>query len=217
MKLEVLNIAGQPTGKNIELNSEIFEVEPNNHVIYLDVKQILANRRQGTHKAKRKHEVSRTTKKLKKQKGTGGARAGSMKSPLFKGGGRAHGPLPRDYSFKINKKVKRLAQLSALSYKAQDNNIVILEDFQFEVAKTKKYIDILNSLSIGTDTRSLLVVSNLDKSVINSVRNIQKAEVIQAQDLNTYSILKAKKIIFVESALEKASEHLKKKRKVVTF
>src|SRR3982750_2527748 len=155
MELAIVNISGKETGKKLKLNAGLFDVEPNDHAIYLDVKQYLANQRQGTHKAKERAEINRTTKKLKRQKGTGGARAGSMKSPLFVGGGRVFGPRPRDYSFKLNKKVKRLARVSALTYKAKDNAITVVEDFNFEVPKTKNFVDLLKNLNL-TDKKTLL-------------------------------------------------------------
>jgi len=201
MELSVLNTSGKTTGKTIALSDEIFAVEPNDHAIYLDVKQFLANKRQGTHKAKERNEVSGTTKKFKKQKGTGGARHGSMKSPLFVGGGRVFGPRPRDYSFKLNKKVKSLARKSALSYKAKESNISIVEDFSYEIPQTKKYIDLLNSLSIG-DSKSLLVIADSNTNVYLSSRNLPKANVIAAQDLNTYHVLNAEKLIFTESSVK---------------
>jgi len=207
MELSVLNTSGKTTGKTIALSDEIFAVEPNDHAIYLDVKQFLANKRQGTHKAKERNEVSGTTKKFKKQKGTGGARHGSMKSPLFVGGGRVFGPRPRDYSFKLNKKVKSLARKSALSYKAKESNISIVEDFSYEIPQTKKYIDLLNSLSIG-DSKSLLVIADSNTNVYLSSRNLPKANVIAAQDLNTYHVLNAEKLIFTESSVKLVQEIL---------
>jgi len=207
MELSVLNTNGKTTGKTIALSDEIFAVEPNDHAIYLDVKQFLANKRQGTHKAKERNEVSGTTKKFKKQKGTGGARHGSMKSPLFVGGGRVFGPRPRDYSFKLNKKVKSLARKSALSYKAKESNISIVEDFSYEIPQTKKYIDLLNSLSVG-GSKSLLVIADSNTNVYLSSRNLPKANVIAAQDLNTYHVLNAEKLIFTESSVKLVQEIL---------
>lgn len=201
MQVEVLNISGKKTAKKVELVDSIFAAEPNDHCIYLDVKQHLANQRQGTHKSKERAEIARTTKKLKRQKGTGGARAGSMKSPLFIGGGRVFGPRPRDYSFKLNKKVKALARVSALSYKAKDNAITVLEDFNFEAPKTKNYIDLMKNLNLS-DKKTLLVVGDTNKNVYLSSRNIQGTKVVKASDLNTYDILHAETLILAESSVK---------------
>lgn len=201
MQVEVLNISGKKTAKKVELVDSIFGVEPNDHCIYLDVKQFLANQRQGTHKSKERAEIARTTKKLKRQKGTGGARAGSMKSPLFVGGGRAFGPRPRDYSFKLNKKVKSLARISALTYKAKDNAITVLEDFNFEAPKTKNYVDLIKNLNL-VDKKTLLVLGDNNKNVYLSSRNIQGAKVVKASDLNTYDILNAENLILAESSVK---------------
>jgi large subunit ribosomal protein L4 len=201
MQVEILNISGKKTTKKVDLVDSIFAVEPNDHCIYLDVKQFLANQRQGTHKSKERAEISRTTKKLKKQKGTGGARAGSMKSPLFIGGGRAFGPRPRDYSFKLNKKVKSLARMSALAYKAKGNAITVLEDFTFEAPKTKNYIDLIKNLNL-TDKKTLLVLGDTNKNVYLSSRNLQGAKVVTASDLNTYDILNAENLILAESSIK---------------
>jgi large subunit ribosomal protein L4 len=201
MQVEVLNISGKKTAKKVDLSDSIFAVEPNDHCIYLDVKQFLANQRQGTHKSKERAEIARTTKKLKRQKGTGGARAGSMKSPLFIGGGRVFGPRPRDYSFKLNKKVKSLARISALTYKAKDNAITVLEDFNFEAPKTKNYMDLMKNLNM-TDKKTLLVLSDTNKNVYLSSRNIQGAKVVKASDLNTYDILNAENLILAESSVK---------------
>jgi len=201
MQVEILNISGKKTTKKVDLVDSIFAVEPNDHCIYLDVKQFLANQRQGTHKSKERAEIARTTKKLKKQKGTGGARAGSMKSPVFVGGGRAFGPRPRDYSFKLNKKVKTLARASALSYKAKDNAITVLEDFSFEAPKTKNYIDLMKNLNLS-DKKTLLVVGDANKNVYLSSRNIQGAKVVTASDLNTYDILHAETLILAEGSIK---------------
>ncbi|MBL7911367.1 MAG: 50S ribosomal protein L4 [Bacteroidia bacterium] len=201
MQVEILNISGKKTTKKVDLLDSIFAVEPNDHCIYLDVKQYLANQRQGTHKSKERAEIARTTKKLKKQKGTGGARAGSMKSPLFIGGGRAFGPRPRDYSFKLNKKVKTLARASALSYKAKDNAITVLEDFSFEAPKTKNYVDLMKNLNLS-DKKTLLVVGDANKNVYLSSRNIQGAKVVAASDLNTYDILHAETLILAEGSIK---------------
>ncbi len=201
MQVEVLNISGKKTAKKVDLVDAIFAAEPNDHCIYLDVKQFLANQRQGTHKSKERAEIARTTKKLKRQKGTGGARAGSMKSPLFIGGGRAFGPRPRDYSFKLNKKVKTLARISALTYKAKDNAITVLEDFSFEAPKTKNYLDLIKNLNFA-DKKTLLVLGDTNKNVYLSSRNIQGAKVVKASDLNTYDILNAQNVILAESSVK---------------
>jgi large subunit ribosomal protein L4 len=201
MQVEVLNISGKKTAKKVELADVIFGAEPSDHSIYLDVKHYLAAQRQGTHKSKERAEISRTTKKLKKQKGTGGARAGSMKSPLFIGGGRAFGPRPRDYSFKINKKVKVLARVSALSYKAKENAITVLEDFTFEAPKTKNYVDLINNLNLS-DKKTILVLGDTNNNVYLSSRNLQGAKVVKATDLNTYDIVNAQSIILVESSVK---------------
>ncbi len=201
MQVEILNISGKKTAKKVDLADSIFGAEPNDHCIYLDVKLFLANQRQGTHKAKERAEIARTTKKLKKQKGTGGARSGSMKSPLFIGGGRAFGPKPRDYSFKLNKKVKALARISALTYKAKENAITVLEDFSFEAPKTKNYVDLMKNLNF-TDKKTLLVLGDTNKNVYLSSRNIQGAKVVKASDLNTYDILNAESLILAESSVK---------------
>lgn len=201
MQVEILNISGKKTAKKVDLVDSIFGAEPNDHCIYLDVKLFLANQRQGTHKAKERAEIARTTKKLKRQKGTGGARAGSMKSPLFIGGGRAFGPRPRDYSFKLNKKVKALARISALTYKAKENAITVLEDFTFEAPKTKNYVDLMKNLNFS-DKKTLLVLGDTNKNVYLSSRNIQGTKVVKASDLNTYDILNADSLILAESSVK---------------
>jgi large subunit ribosomal protein L4 len=201
MEVEVLNISGKKTAKKVDLVDAIYSAEPNDHCIYLDVKQHLANQRQGTHKSKERAEIARTTKKLKRQKGTGGARAGSMKSPVFVGGGRAFGPRPRDYSFKLNKKVKSLARISALSYKAKENAITVLEDFNFEAPKTKNYVDLIKNLNLS-DKKTLLVLGGTNKNVYLSSRNLQGTKVINASDLNTYDILHAESVILAESSVK---------------
>jgi large subunit ribosomal protein L4 len=201
MQVEIVNISGKKTAKKVDLIDSIFAAEPNDHCIYLDVKQFLANQRQGTHKSKERAEISRTTKKLKRQKGTGGARAGSMKSPLFIGGGRAFGPRPHEYGFKLNKKVKALARVSALSYKAKDNAITVLEDFIFEAPKTKNFIDLMKNLNLS-DKKTLLVLGDTNKNVYLSSRNIQGAKVVKASDLNTYDILNAENLILAESSVK---------------
>jgi len=201
MQVEVINISGKKTAKKLDLSDAIFAAQPNDHCIYLDVKQYLANQRQGTHKAKERAEIARTTKKLKRQKGTGGARAGSMKSPVFVGGGRVFGPRPHEYGFKLNKKVKALARVSALSYKAQDNAITVLEDFNFEAPKTKNYVDLMKNLNMA-DKKTLLVLPDTNKNVYLSSRNIQGAKVVKASDLNTYDILNAESLILSESSVK---------------
>jgi len=205
MEVQVFNTAGKETGRTVVLNDQIFGVEPSDHAIYLDVKQYLANKRQGTHSAKERGEVAGSTKKIKKQKGTGGARAGSIKSPVFRGGGRVFGPRPRSYSFKLNKKVKVLARKSALTYKAQASDILILEDFTLEVPKTKELMTIGNNLSI-TNKKSLFVLPEENKNIYLSSRNLQGVSVVIASELNTYQIMNAKKIVFLESSVGKIEE-----------
>ncbi len=200
MEIAVMKVSGQDAGRKVKLNADIFGIEPNDHAIYLDVKQHLANQRQGTHKSKERNEVSGTTKKLKRQKGTGGARAGSMKSPLFVGGGRVFGPKPRDYSFKLNKKLKRLARLSALSHKAKNNGIVILEDFSFDAPKTKQMTELITNLKVG-DRKTLLVIPQTNKNIYLSSRNLPGQKVVTASDLNTYDILNATNVIIAEGSL----------------
>ena len=201
MEVSVLNISGKATSKKVSLNDSVFGIAPNDHAIYLDVKQHLANKRQGTHKSKERAEISGSTKKLKKQKGTGGARVGSSKSPTRVGGGRAFGPRPRNYSFKLNKKLKRLARISALSYKAKDSNIKILEDFDFDAPKTKKYVDLMNNLNLS-DKKTLLVLGTSNKNVYLSSRNLSATKVVTVSDLNTYDILNANDLLFVESSIK---------------
>jgi len=200
MELEIKQRNGQTTGRKVTLNSEIFEAKPNDHAIWLDVKSIMANARQGTHKSKQRNEVSGTTKKLKRQKGTGGARAGSMKSPLFVGGGRVFGPQPRDYSFKLNKKVKRLARISALSYKAKDNNITIVENVAMEAPKTSEVVNILKQLEL-TNKKVLVVTGDTNKNLFLSSRNLQRSKVLSASEINTYDILNAQNLVLTEGAL----------------
>jgi len=209
MQAEVLNISGKKTAKKVELVDSIYAAEPNDHCIYLDVKQFLANQRQGTHKAKERAEIARTTKKLKRQKGTGGARAGSMKSPLFIGGGRAFGPKPRDYSFKLNKKVKALARISALSYKAKENGITVLEDFTFDAPKTSQYAELLKNLNLS-EKKTLFVLGESNKNVYLSSRNLEHTKVVTASDLNTYDILNASNIVLAESSLKQIETILSK-------
>jgi large subunit ribosomal protein L4 len=209
MEVAVLSQSGQSTGRTVQLNEAIFGIEPNDHAIYLDVKQYHANQRQGTHKAKERAEVSYSTKKIKKQKGTGGARAGSIKSPLFVGGGRAFGPRPRDYRFKLNKKLKQLARKSALTYKAKEKSLMIVEDFNYEAPRTKQYIAFLSQLAL-TNTKTLLVLPENKDNVYLSSRNIPKTNVITFNQLNTFNILNADKIVFMESAVNKLETLLSK-------
>jgi large subunit ribosomal protein L4 len=207
MKLEVVNIQGQPTGRDVELPEDIFGVEPNEHAVYLAVKQYLANQRQGTHKSKERNEVAGSTRKIKRQKGTGTARAGDIKNPIFRGGGRIFGPRPRNYGLRLNKKVKRLARLSALSGKASAGEIVVVEDFSFESPKTKEYINILDALKVK-DTKSLLVTVDYEKTLYLSSRNLKKSSVVRASDLNTYDILNAGSLILSEGAIDKIKESM---------
>jgi large subunit ribosomal protein L4 len=201
MELAIINIDGKETGRKANLNDSIFGIKPNDHAIYLDTKQFLANQRQGTHKSKHRGEVTGSTRKIKRQKGTGTARAGSIKNPLFRGGGRIFGPEPRFYGFKLNKKVKQLARKSALSYKASANNIIILEDFSFEAPKTKEMLKVGDNLNIGKKN-SLFVLPEQNKNIYLSSRNVQGVEVITAGELNTYNIMKASTLVIVESAID---------------
>jgi len=199
MKLEVLSINGQATGKEIELSDDIFGIEPNDHAIYLAVKQYLAHQRQGTHKAKERGEIKGSTRKIKRQKGTGTARAGSIKNPLFRGGGRVFGPRPRNYNIKLNKKVKTLARSSALTQKAQNGNIIVVEDFNLEMPKTKRFVEMLKDLGVESK-KTLLLVNGDNGNVYMSARNLQKSNVMPAVSLNTYRILNAETLIISESA-----------------
>jgi large subunit ribosomal protein L4 len=207
MEVAITNTSGKATSKKIKLNDDIFAIEPNDHAIYLDVKQYLAAQRQGTHKSTERADIHRTTKKLKRQKGTGGARAGSMKSPLFRGGGRVFGPKPRDYSFKLNKKLKKLARKSALSYKAKDNNIIVLEDFKMETPKTKGFLEILNNLKVS-DKKTLIVVGEANKNIYLSSRNLNLSKVVTVSELNTYDILNASNIVLSEGSVKAIEETL---------
>ncbi len=209
MDVTVLKYSGEETGRKISLSDSVFGIEPNDHAIYLDVKQFLANQRQGTHKAKQRNEISGSSKKIKKQKGTGGARAGNIKNPLFVGGGRVFGPQPRDYRFKLNKKVKALAKRSALSYKAKDNDIAILEDFNFESPKTKEYLKMIEALAVA-DKKTLLVIPEPIKNLVLSGRNIQNAKITTADQLTTYDVINADKLLLVESAINKIDTLLNK-------
>ncbi|HEY8401202.1 MAG TPA: 50S ribosomal protein L4 [Cytophagaceae bacterium] len=208
MELSVLSIKGKDTGRKVSLSDSIFAIEPNDHAVYLDVKQYLANQRQGTHKAKERNEVAYSSKKIKKQKGTGGARAGSRKSPVFVGGGRIFGPRPRNYSFKLNKKLKTLARRSAIAYKVKANAISVLEDFNLAAPKTKEFVSILNSLSLQ-NKKTLLVLSNLDKNIFLSSRNLERSKVVVASDLTTYDILNADNLLLAEGSVPKIEELLK--------
>jgi large subunit ribosomal protein L4 len=201
MEISVLNTTGQDTGRKIELNDQVFGIQPNDHAIYLDVKQYLANQRQGTHKSKERGEVAGSTRKIKRQKGTGTARAGSIKSPIFRGGGRVFGPVPRDYSFKLNKKLKQLARKSALSYKIKENSILVLEDFNFETPKTKEIVNICKNLNL-TDKKSVFVLSEPNNNIYLSSRNLQKQKVVIASSLNTYEIMNARTLVLVESSID---------------
>lgn len=200
MELAVLKHNGEETGRKVTLSDDIFAIEPNDHAIYLDVKQYLANQRQGTHKSKERNEVAGSTKKIKKQKGTGGARAGSLKSPLFRGGGRVFGPKPRDYSFKLNKKLKQLARKSALSYKVKENSLIVLENVSFDTPKTKNYAALLNGLSLA-DKKTLLVLPEVNKNVVLSSRNLPKAKVITVDGVNTYEVLNADNLVLCEGSV----------------
>ena len=209
MKVAVLDINGKDTGRKVELSKDVFGIEPNDHAIYLDVKQYLANQRQGTHKSKERAEITGSTRKIKKQKGTGTARAGSIKSPVFRGGGRIFGPRPRSYSFKLNKNLKHLARKSALSIQAKEKNLVIIEDFNFESPKTKNFTNVLKALELDTK-KSLFVVSQSNDNVYLSSRNLKSSKVINNSGLNTYSILNAGKLVISESSLEEIKNNLSK-------
>jgi large subunit ribosomal protein L4 len=205
MEINVLNVSGKETGAKVQLSDTVFGIEPNDHAIYLDVKLYLANQRQGTHKSKQRNEIAGSTRKLHKQKGTGGARAGSIKSPLFNGGGRVFGPQPRDYGFKLNKKLKQLARKSALSYKAQDNSIVVLEDFTFESVKTKSFIKLVADLNF-TNEKTLLVLPAANNNIYLSSRNLKKAKVITADQLSTYDVLNAGKLLLTTGSVKTLEE-----------
>lgn len=209
MEVAVIKYSGEETSKKVNLSADVFGIEPNDHAIYLDVKSFLANQRQGTHKSKQRNEIAGSSKKIKKQKGTGGARAGNIKNPQFKGGGRVFGPTPRDYSFKLNKKVKDLARKSALSYKAKDNSIAVLEDFNFESAKTRQYVNLLTALKLD-NKKTLLVLPEVNKNIVLSGRNIQNTKVTTADQINTYDLMHADNVIFVESAISKVENLLNK-------
>ena len=209
MEVKVLNINGKETGRKVQLSDSVFAIEPNKHAVYLDVKQYLANQRQGTHKAKERAEVAGSTRKIKKQKGTGTARAGSAKNPLFKGGGTVFGPRPRSYSFKLNKTVKRLARKSAFSIKAQEANIIVVEDFTFEAPNTKNFINVLKALGLE-NKKSLFVLGDTNKNVYLSSRNLKASNVLTSSELSTYAILNANNLVLLEGSLEGIEENLSK-------
>ena len=209
MEVSVLNINGQETGRKVTLNDAIFGIEPNDHVLYLDVKQYLANQRQGTAKSKERSEHTGSTRKLGRQKGGGGARRGDINSPVLVGGGRVFGPKPRDYRFKLNKKVKILARKSALSYKVKDNNLIVVEDFSLDAPKTKDFINIAKNLKVE-DKKTLVVLPNINKNVYLSARNVQKAEVMTANAINAYKILNADVLVITESSLQTIDSILNK-------
>ena len=209
MEVKVLDFNGKDTGRKVQLSDSVFAIEPNNHAVYLDVKQYLANQRQGTHKAKERAEVAGSTRKIKKQKGTGTARAGSAKNPLFKGGGTVFGPRPRSYSFKLNKNLKRLARKSAFSMKAKESNIIVLEDFSFETPNTKNFINVLKALELE-NKKSLFVLGDTNKNVYLSSRNLKASNVVSSLELSTYAILNASNLVLLESSLEIIEENLSK-------
>jgi len=209
MEVKVLDINGKETGRKVKLSDSVFAIEPNNHAVYLDVKQYLANQRQGTHKAKERAEVAGSTRKIKKQKGTGTARAGSAKNPLFKGGGTVFGPRPRSYSFKLNKSLKRLARKSAFSIKAKESNIVVVEDFNFETPNTKNFINVLKALGLE-NKKSLFVLGESNKNVYLSSRNLKTSSVVTNSELSTYAILNANNLVLLEGSLEGIEENLSK-------
>ena len=209
MEVKVVDFNGKDTGRKVQLSDSVFAIEPNNHAVYLDVKQYLANQRQGTHKAKERAEVAGSTRKIKKQKGTGTARAGSAKSPLFKGGGTVFGPRPRSYSFKLNKNLKRLARKSAFSMKAKESNIIVLEDFNFDAPNTKNFINVLKALELE-NKKSLFVLGNTNKNVYLSSRNLKAASAVSSLELSTYAILNANNLVLLESSLEVIEENLSK-------
>jgi large subunit ribosomal protein L4 len=209
MEVKVLDITGKETGRKVQLSDSVFGIEPNNHAIYLDVKQYLANQRQGTHKAKERAEVAGSTRKIKKQKGTGTARAGSIKNPLFKGGGTVFGPRPRSYSFKLNKNLKRLARKSAFSLKAKESNLIVIENFEFDTPNTKKFISLLSALGLE-NKKSLIVLGESNKNVYLSSRNLKATSVVTNSELSTYAILNANNLVLLETSLEGIEENLSK-------
>lgn len=209
MEVKVVDINGKETGRTVTLSDSVFAIEPNKHAVYLDVKQYLANQRQGTHKAKERAEITGSTRKIKKQKGTGTARAGSIKNPLFKGGGTVFGPRPRSYSFKLNKNLKRLARKSALALKAKDSNLMVIEDFNFDAPNTKNFINVLKALGLD-NKKSLFVLGDANKNVYLSSRNLKASKVVTISELNTYSIMNANNLILSEGSLEGIVENLSK-------
>ena len=209
MEVKVLDIKGKDTGRKVQLSDSVFGIEPNKHAVYLDVKQYLANQRQGTHKAKERAEVAGSTRKIKKQKGTGTARAGSAKNPLFKGGGTVFGPRPRSYSFKLNKSLKRLARKSAFSLKAKESNIVVVEDFTFDTPNTKNFMSVLSALGLE-NKKSLFVLGDSNKNVYLSSRNLKASNVVTNSELSTYAILNANNLVLLEGSLEGIEENLSK-------
>lgn len=213
MELTVYKINGEKTDRTVELNEAIFGIEPNDHAIYLDVKQIQANRRQGTHKSKERGDVTGSTRKIKRQKGTGTARAGDIKSPIFRGGGRTFGPRPRDYGFKLNKKLKRLARKSALSHMAKEEKITVIEDFTFDEPKTKAFCDILTSFKLN-GKKVLLMMPESDRNIYLASRNLQEVYYLKSSSINTYDILRANRILMVESAMKDIEEMFKDEKLV---
>lgn len=209
MKVAVLDINGKETGRSVELSDAVFAIEPNNHAVYLDVKQYLANQRQGTHKAKERAEITGSTRKIKKQKGTGTARAGSIKSGVFRGGGRMFGPRPRNYGFKLNKNVKRLARKSALTIKAKEQKLIVLEDVKFDAPKTKEFKNLLSSLGLA-DKKSLFVLGESNKNVYLSSRNLNRSEVVTSSELSTYGLMNANSVVLFESSVEGIVSNLSK-------
>ena len=209
MEVKVLDINGKETGRKVQLSDSVFAIEPNKHAVYLDVKQYLANQRQGTHKAKERAEVAGSTRKIKKQKGTGTARAGSVKNPLFKGGGTVFGPRPRSYSFKLNKNLKRLARKSALSLKVNESNLVVVEDFTFDTPSTKNFINVLKALGLE-NKKSLFVLGDTNKNVYLSSRNLKASSVVTTSELSTYAILNAKSLVLLEGAVDGIEANLSK-------
>ena len=209
MEVKVLDINGKETGRKVQLSDSVFAIEPNKHAVYLDVKQYLANQRQGNHKAKERAEVAGSTRKIKKQKGTGTARAGSAKNPLFKGGGTVFGPRPRSYSFKLNKNLKRLARKSALSLKVNESNLVVVEDFTFDTPNTKKFINVLSSLGLE-NKKSLFILGDANKNVYLSSRNLNTTSVVNSTELSTYAILNAKSLVLLEGAVDGIEANLSK-------
>jgi large subunit ribosomal protein L4 len=207
MKVSIVNIKGEDTGREIDLNDSVFAIDPNEHAVYLDIKNFLANQRQGTAKTKEKGEITGSTKKLKKQKGTGTARAGSIKSPIFRGGGTIFGPKPRDYGFKLNKKVKKLARKSVLSSRASENSIKVLEDFAFDTPKTKEFISLLNNLAVA-DKKSLFLIGEPNENLFLSSRNVKKTAVTTVDEVNTYDLINADCLILMESSINLLNERL---------